>query len=60
MESFPLQISLAVSGFLSAPCVELLTSAIFFADNQFAVVLAETTLGPAESCIRAFRDQCAT
>jgi hypothetical protein len=51
MESFPLQISAAVNGFLSVPCVELLSPAVSFTDNTFTVVLAESTLGPAESCI---------
>ena len=51
MESFPLQVSLSVSGFLSVPCVKLLSPAVSFADNQFTVVLAESTLGPAETCI---------
>ncbi len=51
MESFPLQVNLSVSGFLSVPCVELLSPAVSYASNQFTVVLAESTLGPAETCI---------
>lgn len=51
MESFPVQVSVTVSGYKSVPCVELQTPAIGRQDNQFIVVLAETTLGPAESCI---------
>jgi len=51
MESFPLQISATVSGNLSVPCVELLNPAISYSNNTFTVVLAESTLGPAESCI---------
>jgi hypothetical protein len=51
MESFPLQISAGVSGNLSVPCVKLLNPAVSYADNTFTVVLAESKLGPAESCI---------
>ncbi len=51
MESFPLQVSLSVSGYLSVPCVKLLSPAVSYAYNQFTVVLAESTLGPAETCI---------
>lgn len=51
MESLPMQVSLAVSGNLSVPCVELLDPAISYADNTFTVILAESNLGPAESCI---------
>ncbi len=39
MESFPLQVSLSVSGYLSVPCVKLLSPAVSYADNQFTVVL---------------------
>lgn len=51
MESFPVQVSVTVSGNKSVPCVELQSPAIGRQDDQFIVVLAETTLGPAESCI---------
>jgi len=51
MESFPVQISVTVSGYKSVPCVDLQTAAVGMQGNQFIVVLAETTLGPAESCI---------
>lgn len=51
MESFPVQVSLAISGNLSVPCVELLPAAVARTDSAFTVVLAETVLGPAESCI---------
>ena len=51
MESFPVQVGLAVSGYKSVPCVELLPAAVARQDNLFTVVLAETLLGPAESCI---------
>jgi hypothetical protein len=50
-ESFPVQVSLTVTGNKSIPCVELQTPAIFRDESTFTVVLAETTLGPAESCI---------
>ena len=51
MESFPLQVSLSISGFLSVPCVELLSPAVSYANAVFKVVLAESRLGPAETCI---------
>jgi len=51
MESFPVQVSVTVNGNKSVPCVDLQTPAIGRQDNMFIVVLAETTLGPAESCI---------
>ena len=51
MESFPVQVSVSVSGNKSVPCVELLPAAVARTDNVFTVVLAETVLGPAESCI---------
>jgi hypothetical protein len=51
MESLPLQVSLSVSGNLSVPCVELLPAAVARKGNTFMVVMAETVLGPAESCI---------
>ena len=47
----PVQVSLAVSGNLSVPCVELLNPAVSREGNTFTVVLAESNLGPAESCI---------
>ena len=51
LESFPVQINVSVSGNKSVPCVELLNPAISRKDNLFIVVLAETLLGPTESCI---------
>lgn len=51
-ESLPLQVSLTVAGEKSVPCVELQSPAIFRDQFAFTVVLAETTLGPAESCIQ--------
>jgi hypothetical protein len=50
-ESLPVQVSVTVTGNKSIPCVELQTPAIFRNGTTFTVALAETTLGPAESCI---------
>ena len=50
-ESLPVQVSISVSGNKSIPCVELQTPAIFRNGTVFTVALAETVLGPAESCI---------
>ncbi|MBL4572826.1 MAG: hypothetical protein JKY86_07110 [Gammaproteobacteria bacterium] len=50
-ELFPIQVSLTVTGNKSIPCVELQTPAIFQDEFMFTVALAETALGPAESCI---------
>ena len=51
MESFPVQVSVAVSGNKSVPCVELLPAAVARQGSVFTIILAETVLGPAESCI---------
>lgn len=51
LESFPVQVNITVTGNKSVPCVKLLPPAISRQDNLFTVVLAETQLGPAESCI---------
>lgn len=51
LESFPVQVSVHVEGFKSVPCVELLPPAVSREENTFTVVLAESELGPAESCI---------
>lgn len=51
LEPFPVQVNITVTGNKSVPCVELLPPAISRQDNLFVVVLAETQLGPAESCI---------
>jgi len=51
LESFPLQLSVSVSGHKSVPCVELQAPVITRKENTFTVMLAETQLGPAESCI---------
>jgi len=50
-ESFPVQVSLTVTGNKSIPCVNLQTPAIFRDGPTFTVALAETSLGPAETCI---------
>lgn len=50
-ESLPVQVSLSVKGNKSVPCVDLQTPAIFRNEFTFTVALAETNLGPAESCI---------
>ena len=52
MESFPVQVSVSVNGHLSVPCVELLDPAISMKGNVFTVLLAETRLGPAQTCIQ--------
>ena len=50
-ESLPVQVSLFVTGNKSVPCVNLQTPAIFRDGSSFTIALAETSLGPAESCI---------
>ena len=51
IESFPVQVSATVSGNKSVPCVNLLPAAVSRKDSVFTVVMAETVLGPAETCI---------
>ena len=51
MELFPVQVSATVSGNKSVPCVNLLPAAVSRKDSVFTVVMAETVLGPAETCI---------
>lgn len=51
MESFPVQVSLTVAGNKSVPCVRLLEPAVARQGSTFIVALAESTLGPAETCI---------
>ena len=51
MESFPVQVSASVSGNKSVPCVNLLPAAVSRKGSVFTVVMAETLLGPAETCI---------
>jgi hypothetical protein len=50
-QPIPDQVSFAVTGHKSIPCVELQAPAVFQGEFKFTVALAETTLGPAESCI---------
>jgi hypothetical protein len=50
-QPIPDQVSFAVTGHKSIPCVELQAPAVFQDEFKFTVALAETTLGPAESCI---------
>ena len=51
LESMPVQVQVLVSGFKSVPCVDLLEPGVDVQGNTFQIVLAETVLGPAESCI---------
>jgi hypothetical protein len=51
MESLPVQVSVTVNGNKSVPCVRLLEPAVARKDSKFIVTLAESVLGPAESCI---------
>ena len=50
-EPLPVQVSLTVTGYKSNPCVDLQTPATFRGEFKFTVVLAGTTLGPAENCV---------
>lgn len=50
-ESLPVQVSIIVAGNKSVPCVDLQAPAIFQDEFRFTIALAETTLGPAETCI---------
>lgn len=47
----PVQVTVNVAGNKSVPCVNLLTPAVSYADGKFTIALAESTLGPAETCI---------
>lgn len=51
LESFPVQVRVNISGNKSVPCVNLLDAAVAVADSVFTIVLAESRLGPAETCI---------
>lgn len=51
LESFPVQVSITVAGNKSVPCVELQPVAVSREGDLFTVVIAETSLGPAETCI---------
>lgn len=44
-------VTLTIAGNKSVPCVTLKDPAISYKDEVFTVVLAETVMGPAESCI---------
>ena len=50
-ESLPVQVSLRVNGNKSIPCVNLQAPAVFRDGFAFKVALAETMLGPSETCI---------
>ncbi len=50
MESFPVQVSVTVSGWKSTPCVELLTPAVDRKEKLFTVVMAETVQAPGPVC----------
>lgn len=51
MESLPVQVSLDIQGYKSVPCVELLTPAVVYKEAVFTVTLAESSLGPDETCV---------
>lgn len=51
MESLPVQVTVDIEGNKSVPCVSLLTPAVNYSDGVFTVTLAESQLGPAETCI---------
>lgn len=50
-KSLPPQVSVVVQGHKSVPCVKLQTPAISRKGFAFTIVLAETQMGPAETCI---------
>ncbi len=50
-ESLPLQASVVIKGNKSLPCTKLLEPGIFVEGGNFKIALAESTLGPAETCI---------
>lgn len=50
-EAPAVEVSLDVSGYLSTPCVELLPPAIAYNGNEITILLAESLLGPEETCI---------
>lgn len=52
MESFPVaQVSVVVTGNKSLPCTKLLEPGMLLDNGTFTIALAESTLGPAETCI---------
>lgn len=50
-EAPAVQVSLTVSGHKSVPCVELQAPAVIIEGSVLNVVIAATSLGPAETCI---------
>ena len=50
-KSLPPQVSVVVQGHKSVPCVKLQTPAISRKGFAFTIALAETQMGPAETCI---------
>lgn len=51
LESLPIQATVVVTGNKSLPCTKLLEPGIFMAEGSFTIALAESKLGPAETCI---------
>ncbi len=50
-ETTPRQAVVSIEGFKSVPCVELLEAAVAREGEQFTILLAESELGPEETCI---------
>lgn len=44
-------VSVSITGYKSVPCVSLEDAAVSYKDEVFTILLAETVMGPAESCI---------
>lgn len=51
LESLPVQVTVVVTGNKSLPCTKLLEPGIIKGDGSFTIALAESKLGPAETCI---------
>ncbi len=51
VQALSTQVSITVSGNKSVPCVRLLEPGISRTETGFVIALAESTLGPAETCI---------
>ena len=51
VEAPAVQVSVTVSGNKSVPCIELQAPGVIIEGSVLNVVIAETSLGPAESCI---------
>ena len=49
--SSPFELVLAIAGSKSVPCVDLQEPAIIREGSTFLIALAETSMGPAETCI---------